>query len=261
MSGSSKFWRGKEEPPYGYAHPRFFYLLAFLAVAIFLLGLYVRVSQWTVGKARVEVRGFDQPAAKSTLNDILFQPKLRSQSQVRWAMHTAIYWGFVMLFLQSLWLMVLQWFIPRSRTAGFFKGYRGQALLNLWGDFWGLVLFLGVTVALARRYVLKTAQLRTLAEDALPLWLLLAVTLTGFAAEGVRLAGGALAPGWAFVGRLFKWLPAVGIRNRMVLFWVHGVLSLALIAYIPLGKLLHLVAAPIEMSLAASTERERTGGR
>ena len=261
MSGSFKFWRGEEEPPYGYAHPRFFYLLAFLTVAIFLLGLYVRVSQWAVGKARVGVPAFDRAAVKSVAEEVLLQPKLRSQSQVRWAMHTAIYWGFAMLFLQTLWLMVLQWLIPRSRTAGFFQGYGGQALLNLWGDFWGLVLTLGVAVALVRRYVLKTAQLRTLSEDAIPLWLLLAVSLTGFAAEGVRLDGGALAPRWAFVGRLFTWLPAVGIRNRMVLFWVHGVVSLALIAYIPLGKLLHVVAAPLEISLVASTERERTGKR
>jgi nitrate reductase gamma subunit len=259
MTGSSKFWRGKEEPPYGYAHPRFFYFLAFLSAAIFLLGLYVRVSQWMVGKSNVEVQACDEDAVKTAAEEVLLQPKLRSQSQLRWAMHTAIYWGFVMLFLQSLWLMVLQWFIPRSRTAGFFQGYPGQALLNLWGDFWGLLLSLGVIVALVRRYVLKTPQLHTLGEDALPLWLLLGVSLTGFAAEGVRLAGGAPATGWAFIGRFFKWLPAVGIRNRMVLFWVHGVLSLALIAYIPFGKLLHLVAAPIELWLVASTGRDRTG--
>lgn len=245
----------------GYAHPWLFYLLAFLAVAIFVLGLYVRASQWSIGKARAGVRTFDRAAVKSAAENVLFQPKLWSQSRVRWAMHTAIYWGFAMLFLQSIWLMVLQWFIPHSRIAGFFEGYGGQALLNLWGDSWGLVLTLGVTVALVRRYAVKTAQLHTLPGDAFPLWLLLAVALTGFAAEGVRLAGGALAPEWAFVGWFFTWLPAAGVRDPMVLFWVHGVLSLALIAYIPLGKLLHLVAAPMELSLAASKARERTGTR
>lgn len=244
-----------------YAHPVVFYVAAGLAVAVFLLGLAGRVALWRRGKARAWEGRLDRPTmARAVAGRVLLQSQLFRQSPLRWGMHMAIFWGFVLLFLESLWLMVLAWLVPAESGVGrFFEGYAGQALLGLWGDVWGLVLVAGVVTALVRRYVVRPAQVRTMFDDALTLWFLLAVALTGFAAEGVRLAGGSeTAAGWSFVGRGFTWVStAFGIQDAMTLFWVHGLLSLVFLALVPYGKLMHMVAAPIEIPISAATSLER----
>jgi len=53
-----------------------------------------------------------------------------------------------------------------------------------------MALFVGLVVALCRRYVFRSKQLYTVEEDAVVLWLILAVVLTGFIVEGVRMSLG-----------------------------------------------------------------------
>lgn len=245
----------------GYDHPVVFYVVAIVAVVVLAVGVYARVTIWRQGKAPAWHSEPSRGAfARALGSRVLLQSELRRRSLVRWAMHMAIFWGFVLLFVESLWLMVLAWLVPaESGLAQYFEGAGGQALLNLWGDVWGVVLLVGLVVALVRRYVLHVPQLETLTDDALALWALLAVSLTGFAAEGVRLAGGGQpAAEWAFAGAAFTWVADLpGVDGPMSLFWVHGLASLAFIAYIPYSKLVHMLTAPIEISLAAATAHER----
>ncbi len=246
----------------GYTHSILFYTLATVALIVMAVGVAARVMIWRQGKAPSWHSALDRGAlARAVVSRVLFQSTIRRQSLVRWAMHMAIFWGFVLLFVESLLLMVLDWFVPAgSSVAVFFEGSDGHALLNVWGDVWGLVLLAGIVVALIRRYVVRTAQLETLADDAVALWFLLGVSLTGFAAEGVRLAGGAQpAAEWAFAGAAFTWVADLpGVESPMTLFYVHGLASLAFLAYIPYSKMVHMLTAPIEMSLAAATARERS---
>ncbi len=246
----------------GYGHSIVFYVLATLAGVVMAVGVAARVMIWRRGKAPSWHSDLDRGAlARAVISRVLLQSALRRQSLLRWAMHMAIFWGFVLLFVESLWLMVLEWFVPEeSGLAVFFEGAGGHALLNVWGDVWGLVLLAGLVVALVRRYVARTPQLETLADDAVALWFLLGVSLTGFAAEGVRLAGGGQpAAEWAFAGAAFTWVAALpGVEDMMTLFWVHGLVSLAFLAYIPYSKLVHMITAPIEISLAAATAHERS---
>lgn len=244
-----------------YEHPWIFYAFSALAVVVFVLGLAGRIFLWRKGQAPAME---DPPGVgamlKAVPGKVLFQTTILEHGMLRWVMHLAIFWGFILLFVESVWLMVLEWVVPaQSSVTVFFESYGGQALLNAWGDFWGVVLLAGVTVALFRRYVLHTEQLETLAEDSIALWFLLLVSLSGFAAEGVRVAlGEGQALGWAFAGRLFTWVPGLlGIEDTMSGFWLHGIISLLFIAYIPYGKLLHLVAAPTEIVLDTALESKR----
>lgn len=246
----------------GYTHSIVFYLLAAVALIVMAVGVAARVMIWRRGKAPSWHSALDRGAlVRALFSRVLLQSTLRQQSLLRWAMHMAIFWGFVLLFAESLWLMVLDWFVPEgSSLAVFFEGPGGHAVLNVWGDVWGLVLLAGIVTALIRRYVVRTPQLETLTDDAVALWFLLGVSLTGFAAEGARLAGGAQpAAGWAFAGAAFTWAADLpGVEGAMSLFYVHGLASLAFLAYIPYSKMVHMLTAPIEISLAAATAHERS---
>jgi nitrate reductase gamma subunit len=185
-------------------------------------------------------------------------------------MHVSIYWGFTALFFQTVLMSSLQYLIPAaSPIAVFFLQDWGLQLLDIWGDFWGLVMLFGLAIALIRRYVVISEQLHTLAEDAVVLWLLLGVVLTGFLAEGVRISleGQAIGTDYSFIGIMVAKLNSslLGIENKMVMFWVHGVISLALIAYLPFSKLVHVFTAPGEIILSSreegSEKESLTGGR
>lgn len=245
----------------GYQHSLIFYILTILAMAAFAVGVTGHVLFVRQGGRPMRKSDLDTTVVRrALLKRVLLQLQLLQRSPFRWAVHMAIFWSFIMLFLESLWLMVLAWVISEGGAVGlFFSGYSGQALLNLWGDAWGVVLLAAVCVALVRRYIVRAKQLLTLLEDAVALWFLLAVVLSGFAAEGTSLSlGGRLAPGWAFAGRAFEWVgPAFGLHDAMTLFWFHGAISLAFIAYIPFGKLVHMLVAPIEIPVNASLYQAR----
>lgn len=236
-----------------YKQPALFYLLAFMAVAVLALGLGARVLLWRNLASTDAVRGGGR-FLRALLGPALFQTRLLRLSRVRWLIHMAIFWGFLLLFVESLWLMVLKWGVPEEGgTARFFADSTGEAILALWGDVWGLVLLIGLVAALVRRYAVRSPQLQTLLEDAVALWFLLVVTLTGFAAEGARLALEGEATSWAFLGRGFMWVkPAFGLEDPITLFWIHGILSLLLIAFLPYSKLAHVFAAPAQIALRRS---------
>ncbi|MHB9148869.1 MAG: respiratory nitrate reductase subunit gamma [Thermoleophilia bacterium] len=240
-----------------YRQPAFFYLLALVAVAILAAGVGARLLLWRKLGSSVPV-----PRGRAGWLDLLgrafFQTRLLKLSLSRWLIHMAIFWGFLLLFAESLWLMVIKWGFPEGGSAAlFFDDGGGRAVLDLWGDVWGVVLLVGLVAALVRRYVLRPAQLQTLLEDATALWFLVVVTLTGFAAEGVRMALEGDRSSWAFLGGAFGWVGTLfGIDDPMTLFWVHGGLSLLLIAYLPYGKLMHAFAAPVNLVLGPSASEE-----
>lgn len=197
------------------------------------------------------------------LSEVLFQTQLFKQSRVRWFMHITIYWGFTALFMQTALMMVLHYLIPEgSLISVFFYRSWGKHLLDFWGDFWGMVFCVGLVVALCRRYLFRSKQLYTVEEDAIAIWLLLAVAFTGFVAEGVRISlGGMAGADYSFIGARLANInnSFLGIKDKMFMFWIHGIIGLVLIAYLPFSKFLHIFTAPIEIVLSSSQEIERGG--
>lgn len=254
-----------------YSHIPTFYILSLVAMLVFIAGVVNLISMLRLGKAPTHKSRFNlAQLVRTIVVRILLQGQLYRQSRSRWLMHVSIYWGFIALFLQTVLLSSLQYLIPAgSPIAVFFLQDWGLQLLDIWGDFWGLVMLFGLVIALIRRYVVISEQLHTLAEDAVVLWLLLGVVLTGFLAEGVRISleGQAIGTDYSFIGIMVAKLNSslLGIENKMVMFWVHGVISLALIAYLPFSKLVHVFTAPGEIILSSreegSEKESLTGGR
>ena len=243
-----------------YSHTVLFYLLTLVALLIFLAGTINFVYLVRLGKGHsLESKSTKGVPFWVIFNRIVLQTQLFKQSKTRWVMHLAIYWGFGALFLQTFTLTILQWLVPPDNLISvFFLQSWGTLIFDFWGDFWGLVLAFGLVVALLRRYFFPSKQVETLLGDSSILWFLLVIVLTGFLTEGVRISLNGKMEGadYSFIGIWFAQLNyGLGIKDPMLMFWLHGVISLSLNAYLPFSKLIHIFTAPVEITLSAARER------
>lgn len=240
------------------------YILSAVMLIIFVYGVYENIAIWRKGKALGHQRKLDKWLVFRTIfYEIILQLQVLKQSKIRWLVHICIFSGFWGLLMHTGMLFVLSHFIPPGSIVSryFFLG-SGRLVLDLWGDLFGSLLFLGVMLAIVRRYLFKTEQLYTIATDTISILLLLSITLTGFICEALRLASLPAAPAMAysFLGNLLAFplrhvqLPFL---NYISVVWIHALISLAFVAYIPFGKMWHVVAGAAEILINASEEGER----
>ena len=223
-----------------------FYVLADLAILIFIIGLSFHVSIWLAGLKRDR---FNLSAAGISylLRDGLLGKRIFKEDLIAGSMHLFIMWGFIGLFVGTVLLTIDHWLIH-----------------FLYGDIYlvysfcleilGLMLIAGIFLALIRRYIFKISRLDNKPQD---LWipiLLLASALTGFLVEGIRLAAERSEwEGYSFVGLILS--PLLTSKDQALslypfMWWLHSLISLGLIAYFPFSKLFHSLAAPFNIYLA-----------
>jgi Fe-S oxidoreductase len=183
--------------------------------------------------------------------------------------HFFVFWGFITLFVGTVILTIDEDLLAPAANllAGhpihFFHGpfYLGYSLVL---DVMGLGAVIGLAYLMLRRVKHPPQLDYTRAEkpeegysrsamrkgDALFAWFLMVVLLTGFAHEGLRIAASRF-PGfetWSPVGWvLAKGMDAAGVGPatagdlRLGVWWLHAVMALAFVAYIPASKAMHMV--------------------
>lgn len=251
-----------------------FVYLAVVSTAVLILGVFYNIMIWMEGR----VSGADQtapPARKffvslgklmrsvfskdfgkilrSFVLDVIFLRKFWSISKVRWIVHGLILFGFIGIFLLDVITTVaLEFFDSRSFTEP--DGWGKLWIRDFGFDLFGLMIMIGLAGAIVRRFVMRPKQLVTGAEDVVSVLFLLVVVLSGFVLEGIGIASGI--PGheshemYSFVGYLFSAVsPAVSVDAYAQIWFLHAIVSLALIMYIPFSKLFHMFAAPLAMQL------------
>ena len=170
-----------------------FYVLAVLAMALFLAGLAAHIMVWKKSGGTRDV-GYSGDALKKMLLDVFLGRRLFKGHAAAGLMHLLIFWGFVILFIGTSVLAIHHY------VTCFLEGMSHLAF-SFCMELAGLMLLIGIIWALVRRYFQRVPRLERRLEDALvPLWLLLMV-LSGFILEGLRLS--ARQPTWAawsFVG-------------------------------------------------------------
>jgi len=188
-------------------------------------------------------------------------------------MHLFIFWGWLVLFIGTLIIAV------HADVVYFLEGRVYLAYSSIL-DVFGLVAFIGLSMALLRRYVLKPERLRlgSLWDDSMLLWLMFAIVLSGFVIEGLRIATTELtgatitAHGAAFLDDLgiahnetsvvanpdwapwspigyaiAKLLDSLGISRdtlltaHAVVWWTHLPMALLWTAWIGYGKISHII--------------------
>lgn len=251
-------------PQFGLGSELAFYLLAFLAVLVFLTGIYLRVRKYRRGRA---ANRFNRLGSRllHVLQIVARNATLTRNDLYAGLGHLAIMWGFIVLFVGTAVLTIDYDLVrPLHPAWRFWKGdfYLWYSLVL---DLFGVVLLVGLALMVVRRRFFRLPQLDYARADAhageydrgLYIWddwiflgLLFFVTLTGFLAEGLRIAQQwpAYERAWSPVGwataSLFARLgmsPSLAQATHFYVWWSHAILALGFVAYIPYSKAFHLV--------------------
>ena len=175
-------------------------------------------------------------------------------------MHSLIYFSFLIL-LAVTTVLEINHQLPES--AKFLHGdiYRAYAFV---GDAAGVVFLVGIGWAIVRRYIQKPYRIRikTKPEHAIALAVFAILGISGFLAEGFRIAleGRPEYEQWAFVGwALSDAFESVdGLSGWHQAWWIVHVLSfMAFLIMIPITMLRHMFTSPLNMHLR---DRERPKG-
>lgn len=222
------------------------YLFGIIAMAVCAWGFWGRVQIYRQGKT---LDRLDQLPRRIflLLTNILGQVRVFSVFNPG-VFHAVFFWSFGLLFIGTLLVMAQADFTHPLFGVIFLKGafYKiFSAVLDLAG-FAAIIMLGGLLV---RRFFFKH-DLETVRDDYVIHTLLLAILVTGFFAEGVRLAATELvqnpelarfSPVGKLVGLLFIGIPSVqlGLIHKS-LWWIHFFLAVGFIAAIPFTKLRHI---------------------
>jgi len=169
-------------------------------------------------------------------------------------MHSMIYFGFLVL-MGVTTVLEIDHQMPESLKflhGGTYKAY------SFVGDLAGAVFTVGVIWAIVRRYIQRPYRIRikTKPEHAVILGTFLAIGITGFGAEGFRIAVDGMPDyeKWSFIGyplaTWFDGMSASAISTWHQWWWIAHVLSFVVfLAILPITMLRHVFTSPINMYL------------
>jgi len=222
------------------------YVLLVPFLVLFVYGCYRRWGALRLGKRGLRF-GQVRQRLKAVADQALLQRRI-VQEKFSGLMHLGLSWGFLILFVATT-LVGLQDYFGLPVLEGPFYLY----FMSLTVDLFGIAALLGTLMAVARRLLRPPARLtepRGVDGFGVLLLLFLAVLVTGFLVEGLRIAAtgdpwGRFSPGGWVTALVFR---GVGVEYarafHRVLWWVHAALSFAFVAAIPYTGVLHLLAAP-----------------
>jgi len=166
-------------------------------------------------------------------------------------MHLLIFSGFVVLTIGTTLL-----FIADSGPVNFHHGWY-YLLYELTMDLFGVALCVGCLLAIYRRAVSRPASLGHAASDWWMLGVLLALGITGFLVEALRLHYTAVPAvharwsivAWTIQSLVFSPLELSAARQwHLAMWWLHAVLVALFFATLPLTRMLHAVIGPIHVA-------------
>lgn len=238
-----------------------FYLLSAIATVVCMCGIVGMVRIWILGKRKSAHKILPPKWIKSFLSAVLFQVQILEYGFIAWLAHIMIFYGFVMLFVLTATEATVNWLIaPHSETVmNYFTRGNGALIWAFWGDLWGLVLMVGIILALIRRYMFPPKTFNTIIEDSLAIWFLFIVAVTGWVCEVVRLVVRPQAYDSAYsfaVHWLIPFLSGYNITEVHLAwsFWIHVIVSLVFVAYIPFSKFTHVIASPLVYSFVTAED-------
>lgn len=183
--------------------------------------------------------------------DVFLQRRLYRESPLRWTVHALIFFPFLFRFVWGMAGLLGSLLAPA-------REWPWLLLDKDWGlgaflfDVSGLALLVGLLLAALLWQREKRQAENAPRHDWVALCLLLAITLTGFALEGMRaaLAGMPAESGYAFAGYvLARAFAPMGQETLARIYgwgwYVHAALTAATVAYIPFSQLRHMFTAPI----------------
>jgi heterodisulfide reductase subunit C/nitrate reductase gamma subunit len=178
-----------------------FYITLYISLAIFTIGLIYKIATWLSVKTTIVSK--DIPVSKRASSafkgiiltvfsakiltlvkvfflDVIIQRKVLREDSFRWITHMLIYGGFMLLVLMHALESVI--------TSALFDTY--ASTLNPFmflRDLFGLLVIVGVCMALYRRFIHKTPRLTTNAMDIYTIVLIAFIMVSGILLEGTKI--------------------------------------------------------------------------
>jgi Fe-S oxidoreductase/nitrate reductase gamma subunit len=230
------------------------YACSFIAFSICFVGFYTKIKSWQQGhKFLVSNNAF---RFKSLLSYLIRHDQVVFKGKIRRVMHLGIFYGFIVLLLGTLIIAIQVDFQVRLLYGKFYL------IFSLSLDLFGLAVIIGMVIATYKRFKRKPDSLNTI-DDVVSFILVFAILFSGFAIEGLRIyVTGDPWAGWTPVGLFFSTIIGMfgvsisSARSAHIFLWyLHMLLGLGFIAYIPYSKLFHMFAAPLNIFLTPLTHR------
>ena len=234
------------------------YALGGLTVLILAWGTWRHIARWRRGRPEPDKTPWRERIS-ALVRDGLLQGRL-SDDRFALATHLMIFSGMLVLACGTA-LATVDWdFTHLFFDFQFLRG-TPYLLFELVLDLFGVLLILGLGMALWRRYVsrpdrLKSETSRKAALDSLYLLtILMVIAVTGFVAEALRIASGEhVSTGWAPVGYaasvLFSGMSSEAIHAAyLAVWWAHAGAAFVFLASIPFSKAFHLFSSPLNIAL------------
>ncbi|MFQ5863192.1 MAG: (Fe-S)-binding protein [Candidatus Brocadiales bacterium] len=251
-------------------YPRLFLAVEVLSVFVFVVGILANLGFWFKGSlTRTNAGSFGERLSFLTsalykvlfargffrlfYRDILLEKTLLREDPTRWPMHFPLALGFcILFFIGSLGDQFTDW--------GILEIGKDEPWFAFVNDAAGILLLVGLLLALHRRYVLKLPYLKTFLDDKILVLLLLASLVSGYVVEGLRLLSGALESRASFIGAslatIFSPLDLDWTSSHLYTWWFHALVSLAFFSYIPFSRVFHLFATPLTLMLNSLDHRQ-----
>lgn len=266
-------------------------LLHKLGILLFFVGVFMKMSLWFkggiegVGKLSI-VRKigyiinytvkilFSKKIIKILqviLLDIILQRQILRESMLRWVMSISLTWGF----LGHLFLFYLGILLNIGKDVAWY------ALLR---ELSGVMIFIGIFIAIYRRFIVRAPQLKSKSSDRIAIILLALIMVLGYLFSGVGLiaakSGGinivqevekninygvaiesAENPNiekYSFasyaVENMLKGLNLPWNLIYLILVYSHVIISIIFIIYIPWSKFFHMFTAPLVLIINSVIE-------
>jgi len=179
----------------------FFTISLYVALAIFGLGLVYKASTWFRFNIGVEAEKFSAQTRiskaisgiasvlfsvkiltliKVFVVDVVLQVRILRQDFLRWLMHICIYLGFMLLLLMH----ALEAFISEPLFTDYYSTVNPFMFLR---DLFGLMVIIGIGIAILRRFILKVPRLKTNAMDHYAIIIVAVIMLSGIFLEATKI--------------------------------------------------------------------------
>jgi heterodisulfide reductase subunit C len=248
-------------PPFSKAA---FYVLAVVAMAVFAWGIWRRYQLWRQGQPinakdllagnLKQILGRLKPGARRLVFEGFGQGRVRGRGLPSWA-HGLLVFGFLMLLLGTTLLEIDHLASMLSDQLHFHRGLY-YVIYEFTLDVFGLLFLAGCVLFFWRR-LRKPASVGHRGTDWYVLLCFLAIGITGYLVEGLRMAwqrpdgiGASCSPVGLWIASAFTGTGESVRSTHLAVWWVHSLLVFGFIASIPFTRLMHTVAGPLNLFLA-----------
>ena len=242
-----------------------FYCLTVATMAVFAYGVWRRFRLWRqgapIGMRELVTGGCQQicarlkPGLRRLLADGLGQKRVRGRGLPS-AAHLTLFAGFMVLLLGTT-LLELDHIVGWISKALQFHHGTYYVIYEFTLDVFGLLFLAGCVLFFWRR-TRRPASVGHRATDWYVIVSFLAIGVTGYLVEGVRMVwqqptgiAAHCSPVGLWIAHGFSGMTEAGARSaHRLVWWIHGLLVFGFIASIPFTRLLHIIAGPLNLFFA-----------